>query len=207
MPFDTLAAASSSHLEDYFGRFGYLGIYLWFITVDQLAPIPEELTLIIIGYWAATGLMSPVLAAGFAIAAFVTVDTAYFLLTKSGNKLIQRVANRGDNRAVARYRDKLREHTFKTLLVLCFIPRMRLFAPVYVALLKLPYRRFVWMDLITLSLFTAVYISLGIVFYRSLGALLARSQAVGYIVFAAAVLVSVGLTVYFFSARGWKRRE
>ena len=207
MPFAPLAAASSSHLEAYFGQYGYLGIYLWFITVDQIAPIPEEITLIIIGYWASTGLMSPFLAGAFAIAAFVTVDTAYFLLTKSGSKFVLRIANPGRNATIAAYQEKLRAHTFKTLLILCFIPRMRLFAPVFVALLKLPLRRFLTLDAISLAIFTSVYIGLGMFFHRSLGAVIARSQTVGYVVFALAVLMTVGLSVYFFAARRGKDRD
>jgi membrane protein DedA with SNARE-associated domain len=207
MPFDFLATFSSTHIETYFGEYGYLGIYLWFITVDQIAPIPEEITLIIIGYWAASGLMSPVLAGLCAIAAFVTVDTVYFFLAKSGNKLIQRLANPGRNATIAAYRDKLRDHMFKTLLVLAFIPRMRLFAPVFVALLKVPFRRFLIVDVATLSIFTAFNIGVGILFHKSLGAVIARSQTVGTVVFVAAVILSIGLTVYFFAARHRKDGE
>ena len=29
-------------------HFGYLGIYIWFITFDQLTPFPEEISLLII---------------------------------------------------------------------------------------------------------------------------------------------------------------
>ncbi len=84
---DLLLISASTPFQDYFTHYGYIGIYVWFITVDQIAPIPEEITLIIIGYFASQGLINPVFSGVFSIAAFLTVDAVYFYLTKSGNKL------------------------------------------------------------------------------------------------------------------------
>ena len=49
--FLTVLLAQQFHV--YFQRFGYIGIYIYFVTIDQVSPIPEEVSLIVIGYLAA----------------------------------------------------------------------------------------------------------------------------------------------------------
>jgi len=107
----------AQQLQTYFSRFGYAGIYLWFITVDQIAPLPEEITLIAIGYAASSGLLNPFIAGFSAVLAFMTIDTIYFYLTKTGNKFISRITNKAKSKMVENYKKKLKE-PMKTWLLL-----------------------------------------------------------------------------------------
>jgi membrane protein DedA with SNARE-associated domain len=185
----------SQELEDYFRSYGYIGIYVWYVTIDQIGPIPEEVSLIVIGYFAAQGLFNPFLTAAFSIAAFITIDTIYFFLTKSGNKLIKKLRHKSTGPKATAIKQKLKKHTLKTLIVLCFIPRMRLLAPVFVSLMKFPYRKFVVFDLVGLSIFTAVYISLGFVFHSSLSSLVDNAKTLGTIIFIAAMVLMTVLSI------------
>src|SRR5438132_14170708 len=106
-------------LQDYFSSYGYIGIYVWYVTIDQIGPIPEEVSLIVIGYFSAQGVLNPVLAGLFAIGGFVTIDTIYFYLTKSGNKLIKKLRHKSTGQKSNAIKQKLKKHTLKTLIVLC----------------------------------------------------------------------------------------
>jgi len=189
------AAILSQPFQYYFYHFGYIGIFIWFITVDQLAPLPEEITLILIGYLSAHGLLNPVFAGVFSVAAFVTVDMVYFHLTKSGNKIIGKLTGKLDNKKVKQYGEKLKRNMFKTLLILCFIPRMRLFGPVFVALSGLRARKFLVYDIISLSIFTSVYISIGIIFHTSLSALIKNVEKYQNVAFAGILILMIIVTV------------
>jgi len=48
-----LTVLLAQQFQVYFQRFGYIGIYIYFVTIDQVSPIPEEVSLIVIGYLAA----------------------------------------------------------------------------------------------------------------------------------------------------------
>jgi membrane protein DedA with SNARE-associated domain len=194
---ELLSVLIAHQLQDYFQKFGYIGVYVWFITVDQIVPVPEEITLIIIGYFASLGNISPLLAGTFAIAAFLTVDIVYFQLTRSGNKLIKKITGKSNSTKTNAYKEKLKNHTFKTLVVLCFIPRMRLLGPVFVALLKIPFLRFIFYDTCGLCLFTTVYISLGYVFHKSLSSVISKTQSLTNIIFIASMVIMAGLTIFF----------
>jgi membrane protein DedA with SNARE-associated domain len=189
-----LSVFLSTDVQDYFSRYGYIGIYLFFITVDQIAPVPEEITLIVIGYFSSIGYLNPVLAGAFSIAGFMTIDTIYYYLTKTGNKFIKKITKNANASRLKKYKEKMKDHTFKTLLIISFIPRMRLLAPVFVALMKIPFPKFLLYSAITLGIHATVYISLGIIFHSSLSSLIEKSETMGWIIFIAALVVMVVLS-------------
>jgi membrane protein DedA with SNARE-associated domain len=183
------------NFQTYFNRYGYIGIYIFFVTIDQIAPIPEEISLIVIGYFAAHGVINPFIAGGMSIAAFFTIDTIYYYLTKTGNKLAKKMSTSARSKKMAGYKKKMREHTFKTILILSFIPRMRLLTPVFVALSELPYRKFIFYSIGSLAVFTAIYISLGFIFHGSINSLIEKTSSAGRIIFIAGmVLMTVGVS-------------
>src|SRR6266446_6831190 len=95
---------ASHDLQYYFSSYGYLGIYFFFVTIDQIAPIPEEISLIIIGYLSAHQFFNPALAGLFSVAAFLTIDIVYFQLTKHGNKFIKKLTKRADSSSMRGYK-------------------------------------------------------------------------------------------------------
>jgi membrane-associated protein len=193
-----LSVILAHNFEYYFRNYGYIGIYLWFVGVDQLSPIPEEVSLITIGYLASQGYINPLLAGLISVVAFFTIDLIYFYLTKSGSHLLAKFTKRAQSsKSGNRYAERLKKKMFLTLLILSFIPRVRLFAPVYVALAKQPLKKFLLYSGGSLSIFTTVYIGLGMLFHRSLSTLLAKTQTTGHIIFIAAMMVlTVGMTIF-----------
>jgi membrane protein DedA with SNARE-associated domain len=191
-----LSIILDSQLQDYFIKYGYIGIYIWFITVDQIAPIPEEITLMVIGYFGVHGTISPIIAGLISILAFITIDSIYFYLTKTGSRFLHKVVDKLESPKMMKYKNKMIDHTFKTLLILCFIPRMRLLGPVFVALLKLSYGRFILFNSVSLAIFTTIYISLGMIFNKSLSTLISKSQFTGNIVFGIALIAMTILSIY-----------
>jgi membrane protein DedA with SNARE-associated domain len=79
---------------EFIGRFGYIGIFLWFITIDQVTPIPEEISLLIVGYLCAHEVFHPLPAGLLCLAGFITADIAYYYLSRTGSRLIKK--SRGD---------------------------------------------------------------------------------------------------------------
>lgn len=79
-----LYASPTYELDHYLTLFGYLGIFIFFLTIDQVTPIPEEISLLTIGYFSSKGAFNPIIGGAVALFAFVAVDSFYFLLVKSG---------------------------------------------------------------------------------------------------------------------------
>ena len=185
----------NGQLQDYFFHWGYFGIFLWFITIDQVIPIPEEITLVVIGYLSSAGILNPVFAGIFTAAAFLSVDLIYYFLTKSGNRLIRKLTQKSESSFAGKFREKLDNNLPKTLLILCFIPRMRLLAPVFVALSRQPFRRFIIYDTLGICIFCTVYISAGYIFHRSISALVTEMGILQHVIFAVAIAAMLVLTL------------
>ncbi len=180
---------NNSVFLEYFRHLGYLGIFIFFITVDQLTPIPEEITLLTIGYLASHGVFNPILAGIISITAFLTVDTVYYFLSFSGNRIISNILTKKNNLLVVNYKEKLKKHFGITLFVLCFIPRMRLFGPVLAGIMKFSFRNFLLFDLLGLTIFTLIYLSLGMIFHNGLHYYFAELGMFRNIIFAIAMLL------------------
>ncbi|MGZ4041919.1 MAG: DedA family protein [Bacteroidia bacterium] len=172
----------------YIKLFGYLGIFLFFITVDQFTFIPEEITLLTIGYLSFQGVFNPVIAGLISFIAFIAVDTVYFYLTKKGVKFTKRLQEK-KGKKIEMMEEKLKNEFPKTLLILCFIPRMRLWAPIISGGLNIPIKKFLTYDMIGLALFTAIYISLGMIFHKGLKSLLSELEVLQHIIFAGFIIL------------------
>jgi membrane protein DedA with SNARE-associated domain len=189
----------------YIERFGYAGILLWFLTFDQLTPIPEEISLLIVGYLSAYQVFNPVLAGIFCLAGFLAVDIAYFFLSKKGSAFIKK-KTKGSSSIMQSYKNKLKNNTAGAIFILCFIPRMRMFAPILAGSMKLSFRRFLLYDAIALTAFTTVYLLIGMIFHKSLAAVAAKTKGLQNIIFFAAVF-AIAIIIMFFVRRKIKERK
>jgi len=186
-------------------RFGYIGIVVWFITFDQLTPLPEEISLLIMGYLCVHNVFNPVLAGISSLIGFLIIDCIYFLLSKKGSSFIKKKTE-GSSSFMESYRNKLKHHTFKAVFVLCFIPRMRLFAPILAGSAGLSFKKFLWFDVVALSAFTTVYLVLGIIFNKSLGAAITKTKGLQNIIFFATVAL-IGVTLIFLIRKRGKNKR
>jgi membrane protein DedA with SNARE-associated domain len=192
-------------LSYYTETLGYLGIFIFFVTLDQVTPIPEEVSLLTIGYLASKAVFNPLIAGVIALFSFLLVDSIYFLLIKTGKKWSHKLVKKKDHSLLDRVKTKLQHNFPKTLFILCFIPRMRLWAPIASAAIEIPFTRFLKYDSPALAIFTALYIALGFIFHQGLHVLIMKLESLQNIIFASfAVVASI---VIFILVRKYRRKN
>jgi membrane protein DedA with SNARE-associated domain len=184
----------------FIARFGYIGLLLWFLTLDQFTPIPEEVSLLIVGYLSAHRVFHPVIAGIFCLTGFLIVDTIYFYLSKQGSSWIKK-KTRDSSPVLESYKNKLKKNTLKAILVLCFMPRMRMFAPILAGSMKLPFKKFLLFDSIALGLFTTIYVLLGLIFNKSLQKVIRQAKGLQNVIFFAALLIIAVVIVLLIRSR------
>lgn len=188
--------------------YGYLGIFIFFAGIDQFSPLPSEFSLITIGYLSMEGMFNPFLAGGVSLAGFLTIDAIIFYLTRAGSRYTDRLQGRVNQRLMRTIERKFRANLAKAIIGLCFVPRMRVGAPIVSSLINVPFRRFMRYDLIGLLLFTTLYISLGMLFRDGLQQLFARFQTVQNMIFFLIVLTAaIALGVFFWARRAEEEEE
>lgn len=128
----------------------YLGMFVFMVLTGAGLPLPEELAIVIAGAMAAEGTLNP----WFAVTAlffggFLGDCVVYYLGTRLGDQ----VGKRGWGKKhvtperMDRIRDLLAKHGLKVLFVVRFLVGLRL--PVYlvVGASKMPFRRFLFVDM------------------------------------------------------------
>lgn len=70
---------------------GYFGLFIYFISLDLITPVPDEVSLLTIGFLCSKGTFNPLVAGAVSLAAFTTIDLVYYYMTGLGNKWSQKV--------------------------------------------------------------------------------------------------------------------
>lgn len=69
-------------ISQYVYHFSYLGIFLWFAVIEQFTPIPEDVSLITIGYISMHTPLDPWLASGVSLIGLLTADNVFSIFPK-----------------------------------------------------------------------------------------------------------------------------
>lgn len=160
-----LSSIQIPDVGEYLTRFSYLGIFIWFTVFDFFAPFPDELSLLTVGYFASQGVFNPFLAAGLIIFSFVLTDSISFYLARGGSSLLKKKLKRPKAHTFRGWVVRnLERHLPRTLILVCFIPRMRIWGPLAAGSVRIPYKKFIAFDFIGVALFTSLYVTLGYFF-------------------------------------------
>ncbi|WP_367771139.1 VTT domain-containing protein [Flavobacterium sp. WC2421] len=173
----------------------YFGIFIWFLFLDQLTPIPEEVTLLSIGYIAQHHVINPYYAGLSAFCGLTIIDNLFYWLAFSGNKLIDRFKNKIGEKMQKKYIDGMEKHSVRTLLLLSFIPKIRFFSPIFAGLFHVKWRTFFIVNGFGTLIFITLYIAAVMLFHNSLEYLLKELEFVRHFIF---VLLMIVITIVLF---------
>lgn len=173
----------------------YLGIFIWFLFLDQLTPIPEEVTLLSIGYIAERHLINPYFAGLAAFLGLTIIDTVFYWLAFSGNKLINRFKNNVSEKIQEKYLKGLKNHDVRTILLLSFIPKVRFFSPIFAGMFHVKWSLFFVVNGIGTVIFIIIYIAAGMLFHNSLAYLLKEVEILRHSIFIGFMII---ITIFIF---------
>lgn len=186
----------TAELYDIVTAYTYLGIIVYYIFLDFISPVADEFSIIIIASLAHTGLMNIWDGALAAFLALYTRNIILFYLSRNRHKLIDKLTSRHPE-ILEKYQKRMSDKLTGTVLILTFIPKMRILVPFAAGLARVSFKRFLAIQAAALALFIGIYYPLGIFFYRSMKALMDRVESInpyymaGIIFFTAIVLTVV----------------
>ncbi len=188
-------------LSYYADRFGYIGIFIYFISLDQFTPIPNELSLISIGYLCSRGILNPVTAGLVCYSAFITIDLIYFFFSRTGNVWLNRMIHRKERPFLDRLTENLHDNFSRWIIILCFVPRMRFWSPVVSGLINVPTVKFIKYDAIGLFIFTLIYFSIGLFIHSGLTSFVSDQNLFVNILIIAMACLAILLLVLFYKKK------
>ena len=173
----------------------YLGIMIFLILTGCGLPIPEEVPIVMAGVWSAQGSMDPSLALASCVVGALLGDCVMYAIGYHwGHNLLKEHPLfarfvRADREP--KFEQMINQHGLKVLLVARFMVGVR--SPVYLSagVLRVPFRRFLLMDLLCATLVVGIFFGFSYAFGQQIIDWLLRAE-VGLTVGVMIVVASVG---------------
>lgn len=190
------------------GRWGYLGIIVFLILTGCGLPIPEEVPIVMAGFWSspADGRLNPWFAMISCFVGAVLGDVVmYGIGRKFGRQLLQKkawFAHLLTPEKEHQIEDMFRKHGLKVLFVSRFLVGVR--SPIYVTagILKVPFRRFVLVDMFCAACMVGSFFALAYFFSDKVLAWIRNAEVAATV---AVVAIAIGAFVAYRIVRKRKR--
>lgn len=139
----------------------YFGVFGLSLIASVFVPVPEEIFLLALGYLTAAGFFHPVLITLIVIVGFAISDSGLYFLAQRQNKWLIRSRNKIMKRLGIKDGKLMKRHANKVIFFSRFLVQFRFLGPVLAGSYKIPYKRFLTVNLIALSVYVPLIILLG----------------------------------------------
>lgn len=177
------------------GGLSYLGVFGISMLAMIVLPFPEEITLISFGYLAGIGVFHFILLIPVCMAGLFVADFVVYQLARHGSK----ITNKAYQKMFAEKFDFLKDMTDEKLERLIIFSRFliyfRFLSGFLAGYYKVPFKKFVGYELISLSVYVTLFVGLGFFLRNQLERVIAGVGVVQNIIITL-VLISIGIAVF-----------
>jgi membrane protein DedA with SNARE-associated domain len=170
-------------LSSYIYHLSWFGIFLWFAFLEQLTPIPEEISLMTLGYISMNTSLNPVISGAVAAAGLLTADNLLYYFSMKGNKLTRKLTDKTNTQLLDRLKQNLQQNAKKTLIIMALLPKLRFLSPIIAATAKISWKLFLFVNSAATVFYVTAYMLIGILFHRQLGILIRKLKYWQHIIF------------------------
>jgi membrane protein DedA with SNARE-associated domain len=190
------------------GALSYAGVFLLSLLANFVVPIPEEITLLALGYLVGTGIFKGYLIIPIVIAGLLISDIVLFILAKRGSRIVtyfyekffaKRIAKRGGARWTNR-------HIGKIIVISRFLVQFRFLGPFLAGHRKIPIGKFIRYELLALIIYVPLYILLGAFFHNKVRYIITKVDVLRNIILIAIVVIIV-IAVFKFIYRFFFKKD
>ena len=115
--------------------YSYFGIAIYYVLLDFVSPLTDEVSLVAIAYLSKAGLTSK---AGARVTAFLALygrNYTLFILARNRTSWLDKLTKRHPD-TMDRFHNRMEHKYFETILLLTFLPKVRILGPVVAGLGK-----------------------------------------------------------------------
>jgi len=174
----------------------YAGIAFYYIIFDFVSPVSDEISLIIIAWLSHNGLMNVWGGALMAFLALYTRNVILFFLAHNRTRLIDALTERYPV-WMGNYQEQMSSNLVKTVLILTFLPKLRILIPIAAGFARVDKKRFFVVQAFSMALFIMIYYPLGIFFFKKIHSLMDTMGSVDKTLTIVAMLLFTILLSFF----------
>ena len=186
----------TTELNNYIIHFSYVGIFLWFLIIEQLTPIPEEVSLITLGYICTHNHLNMFIAGTFALTGLLLADNILFYLSFKSQDYTKKLTQGYSVKVLNRLRDRLKNNGTQTLIICALLPKVRFLSPLIAATSGITWKKFFVVNSLTTLAYLTFYISGGILFHHSLARLLLRMESARHLIFIVTMAAILAIVIF-----------
>jgi membrane protein DedA with SNARE-associated domain len=147
----------------------YGGMFALALTANMVVPVPEEIVLLLVGYFTATGHFNFLYSyAIFAIGMFIS-DTALYFMAYKGARITRTLRRKVENNRHLRDEGFVKRHIKKIIIMSRFLMYLRWIGPVLSGVAKVRYKTFAFYNAIALLMYVPLVLWLGHYFQNYIG--------------------------------------
>lgn len=139
----------------------YSGMFGLALISNMIMPVPEEVILLVVGYFTAKGHFSFLLSYLIFVAGMFISDTILYLMAYKGARVTKRLARKVENNRHLKDEGFVKSHIRKIIIASRFLMYLRWIGPVLSGVAKVRYKTFAIYNAIALAVYVPLVLWLG----------------------------------------------
>jgi len=181
----------------YLSHISYLGIFLAILSSGHLIPIPEGVTLIVLGYLSKTGARDIYGVLSVAVFSVMFFDMFLYVVSLGGSRLAKQLEKKVKVHILERYADATDNKLLFLILTSHFVPGWRFANPIIAGVAKIPWRKFLLFTFLSSLVYAPVYVGIGYIFHYRIQFLLRFLSTFNKTIIPVVVILAlIGLLIY-----------
>lgn len=181
--------------------YSYIGLFVVGFLANVFVPVPEEIVLLAIGYLVGTGAVGFIPTVLAVILGALLSDFIFYELSYRGNKIVKIIYEKYFSRVIPLSTSFIEANIKKIIFISRFLIQFRFLGPFLAGYVKFPRKKFLWLDLAALAVYTTFFIWLGFTFQGRIERIVSGIGQAHNIIIAIAILIAVGFILQ--RARHW----
>jgi len=146
------------------GGLTYGGMFILALISNMVVPVPEEIVLIIVGYFTAKGHFYFLYSYGIFVTGMFVSDTILYHMARRGARITKRLREKIENNRHLKDEGFVKKHIKKIIIISRFLMYFRWIGPVISGISRVPYKKFAFYNLIALLIYVPFVLFLGFYF-------------------------------------------
>jgi membrane-associated protein len=183
------------------GSLSYFGIFLISILANVFVPFPEEVVLLGLGYLSGTGNANILILIPIVITGSLISDVGMYYLSRGGNKWVNMFYQKVFANKLGDKLTWMNANINKVIFFSRFMVQLRFLGPFMAGQIKMPFKKFLAIDLLALLIYVPLFLGLGKYFHRRI-----ESIIDGVNVVRNSILIALGFIIIFAIFKILKRK-
>jgi membrane protein DedA with SNARE-associated domain len=188
---------SLSAIEHYLLSITYAKAFIVIVASGHVIPIPESVTLLLLGYATSASALKLSGVMGMAVLATLVIDLFIYAICLGGSEIATHLSKKIKAELLNRYTNAEEKHLFGLVFASHFIPGWRFANPVIAGVTQMPWKKFTLYSAISSLIYAPLYVFIGFHFHTQILSVINTILSIHHLVLDILIVAVVTLIVVY----------